>query len=163
MRRVDNRQPLNPRITPNRRRPGGRPTPVVPNQREPLDAEGVGQREHIGDGPVGAIGGHFLRLIRRTEPALIGHDQPKAVGQQWRHAAPGAVRFGEAVEQDDRRRLRRTGERDIERNAGRQRNPLKSSLPLGKGRVRALDVGGFHRPLILTLRRSSLPPGRVQG
>ena len=108
------------RVAAQRRQPGDRAAPVVADQREALEPERLGEREHVLDQPVGPVILDVLRPVRAGEAALVGHDQPELVLQPRRDPAPGAVRFRKAVEQDDRRRVLRPAERDVEGDAGRQ-------------------------------------------
>ena len=75
------------------------------DQGEAIDPQRIGQRENVGDQLVGGVGLDLLRPVRCPEPAQVGHDQPEPVVEQRRDPAPGAVRFGKAVEQDHRRRI----------------------------------------------------------
>src|SRR4029079_2182999 len=61
-----------------------------------------------------------LRKVGAGEAALVGHDEEKVVLEPRRDLAPGAVRFGEAVEQDHRGVLGIAGQRDVQRHAGAQ-------------------------------------------
>ena len=49
MRRIDDRQPRQPRIAAKRRTPGDRSAPVVADQRETFDPQRVGEREDVVD------------------------------------------------------------------------------------------------------------------
>ena len=93
------------RIAAQRRRPGDRAAPVVADQREALDAQRVGQREDVVDQRVGRDRPRRPAAGRPGKAALVGHDEAEAVLEQRRDLAPGPVRFGKAVEQDDRRRF----------------------------------------------------------
>ena len=88
------------------------------DQSEAVDPEHVGQSEQIGDQFLGRIIGDILRFVARPEPAQVGHDQAKVALEQRHQRAPGAVRFGEAVDQDHRWRIGRPGERDVHRDPG---------------------------------------------
>ena len=118
--RVDDREARDARIATDRRRPRHRAAPVMPDQGEAIDAEGVGEGEDVGDERVGAVGGDLLRAVAVAEAAQVGHDQAEAVGEHGGDFGPGAVRFGEAVEQDDGRGIGRAGERDVQRDPGRE-------------------------------------------
>src|SRR3546814_2891509 len=91
------------RLAAERDAPRDRPAPVVPDDREFTDAQRVGERENIGDQLVGGIGLGLLRLGRSAIAALIGRDTAEAGGKVGKLVAPGAVRFGKAVQEDQRR------------------------------------------------------------
>ena len=104
MRRVDDGQPRQPRIAAQRRGPGDRAAPVVADQREPSRAQ-AHRRARICRRPACRSCKPSTSCGRSDagKAALIGHDQTEAVLKQRRDPAPGAVRFGKAVEQDHRR------------------------------------------------------------
>ena len=89
----------------------------MPDQREPLDAERVGERENVVDQQVGLIGLDVLRQVRSCEPSLVGHHQEEFVLQPRRDLAPRPVRLRKAVEQDHRRMPSVTGHRHVERHS----------------------------------------------
>ena len=122
MRRIDDRQPRQARIAAQRRAPGYRAAPVVTDERKALDRERIGERENVVDQQLGLVRLDVLRPVGSGEAALVGHDQIKAVLKPRRDLAPGAVRFGKAMEQDDRRVCRIAGQRDIQSHSGAQRN-----------------------------------------
>ena len=93
-----------------------------PTSANRLEAERIGEREDVVDQLVGLVILDLLRPVRAGEAALVGHDQTEIVLEQRRELAPGAVRFGKAVEEDDRRLRRAPAERDVEGDAGRQRD-----------------------------------------
>ena len=100
---------------------------IAPPQSWPTSAnrssdERVGERENVVDQQVGLISLDLLRPVRPGKAALVGHDEEEAILEPRRDLAPGAVRFGKAVEQDDRRVRRIAGQRDIQRHAGAKRN-----------------------------------------
>ncbi|MCY1167513.1 hypothetical protein D9M73_74780 [compost metagenome] len=120
VRRVDDHQPRDARRVLQRRHPRDRPAPIMADQREGGEAEMIGKREQIGDHLVGGIIGHLRWLGRTRETALVGRDD-EMVGAELRDdVPPRAVRFGEAVEQEDRRMRRVARRRHVERDAGRE-------------------------------------------
>src|SRR3546814_7105352 len=64
----------------------------------------VGEREHVGDDLVSGVILDALGLGRARIAALIGRDDEMVGGERGDLVPPGAMRFGETVEQDDRRR-----------------------------------------------------------
>ena len=90
----------------------------MPDHREPLNAERLGQGENIVDQRVCLVVVHVLREVRTGEPALVGHDEKEVLLKPRCDHAPGAMRFGEAVEEDDGGILWIARQRDIERDAG---------------------------------------------
>lgn len=122
MRRVDDDEARDAIGPGQRRHPRDRAAPVVANQSEAIDAEMVGERDQVGEDLLGGIGLHPLRLGRAGEAALVGRDDIMVAGEIGDHAAPRAVRFGKAVQQDDRRVRRVAGDRDVELDAGGQRD-----------------------------------------
>ena len=71
MRRIDDAEPLDPGIAAQRRGPGDRAAPIMPDQREPVDPERIGQREQVGDQRIGGIGGNVLRPVAPAEPSPL--------------------------------------------------------------------------------------------
>ena len=86
-----------------RRQPGDRAAPIVADQGEALEPERVGERDQILDDPVGPVVLDALAACpSRRSRAGRARSTRKSLGQRRRDRAPGAVRFGEAVEEDDR-------------------------------------------------------------
>ena len=125
MRRVDDRKTREPRVAAQRCAPGDRSAPVVADQCEALDVERIGERENIVDQLVGLVRLQLLWAVGSGKAALVGHDQVEVVLQPRRDLAPGAMRFGKAVKQDYGRARAIAGQRNIERDAGAQRNAPK--------------------------------------
>ena len=98
------------------------PPQSCPTSAKRSTPERIGEREDIGDQRVGGVSRDVLRSVAVAKAAQVGHDQPEAVAEQWRDLGPGAVRFGKAVEQDDRRGVGGAGNGDVHRDAGREAN-----------------------------------------
>jgi len=134
MRRVDDCEASQPRIPAKGRAPGDRSAPVVSDERERFDRQRIGERENVVDQRVGIIVGYVLRQVRPGKAPLVGHDEEELVLETRRDFAPGAVRFGEAVKQDDCGLLRVAGQRDVQRHSRAKRNqPESEALSLGRG------------------------------
>src|SRR5258705_1956711 len=103
VRGVDHRQSDQPGIATQRRRPGNRTAPIMADQSKAFDRERVGESENVTDQCVGRVRLDLLRAVRSREPALIRYDQIEIVPKLRHDVAPGAMRFGKAGEQDDRR------------------------------------------------------------
>src|SRR3546814_12441305 len=97
----------------------------MPDNRELADAQRVGEQEYIADQFVGRIGVDLLRLGRTAIAALIGCDAAESVREIRDLAAPCAVAFRKAVEEDQRRRI----------------EPLNSPWPLLNHRTEQRRVG----------------------
>ena len=118
VRRVDDHQPLDAGGVLQRRHPGDRAAPIVADQREAVDAVVIGEREQVGDDPVGRVLFDALRLGRAGIAALVGRED-EMVAREIRHdAAPRPVRFGKAVQQNDGRLVARTGDLHVQVDAG---------------------------------------------
>ncbi|QYU71245.1 hypothetical protein J4558_01320 [Leptolyngbya sp. 15MV] len=96
------------------RAPGDRAAPVVADDREPVDAQRIGEQEHIADQLVGGIGVDLLRFRRPAITALVGRHAAVAAREVRDLVAPGAVALGKAVEEDEDRCIARTDVHDIE-------------------------------------------------
>jgi len=83
MRRVDDGEARQPRIVAQRCRPADRPAPVMADQCEAPDPQCLDQREYVVDENVGPVVLDVLRPIGPTKAALVGHDEPELVLQQW--------------------------------------------------------------------------------
>ena len=118
MRRVDDRQPRQARIAAQRRAPGDRAAPVVADQRERSSPSASASAKMSSISRSVLYRFDVLRQVRSGKAALVGHDQEKVVLEPRRDLAPGAVRFGKAVEQDHGRIRRIAGKRDVERDPG---------------------------------------------
>ena len=131
--RVDDGEPLDARIAAQRRRPGDRAAPIVADQREAVDAAA---HRRARTGRRSACRWHRRRRPAggrcRPKPRRSGMIRRKRSPSSGASFAPGAVRFGEAVEQDDRRRVGRAGLGDVHGDPGRQRRR-------GAGRSRIAD------------------------
>jgi hypothetical protein len=53
---------------------------------------------------------------------LVGRDDAKFAAKGGKLVAPGPVRFGKAVEKEDRLAIGRAANRYVERNSGRKRD-----------------------------------------
>ena len=100
----------------------------MPDQREAVDAEMVGQRDQVGDRLVGRVILDAFGLGRFGEAALVGREDEMVLGEVGDLVAPGAVQFGKAVEQDDRGVRGIAGDRDIELDAGGQGHTLQLEI-----------------------------------
>ena len=112
------------RLTAERDAPRDRPAPIMTDDREFTDAERVGEREDVGDQLVGRVGFGIPRLRRAAIAALVGRDAAKVAREVRQLIAPGAVRFGKAVEEDEDRRVARSHVDDVELDSGRKLHPL---------------------------------------
>ena len=120
MRRVDDDQPGDPVGMAQRRQPGDRAAPIVADQGEALE---VRARRRARSDPR-----RSGRSCRPRRPPACPSRRSRAgrarrrniAGQRGRDRAPGAVRFGKAVEQDDRLAASRPAVLDVERDAGGQ-------------------------------------------
>ena len=90
-----------------------------------LDAKRIGQCENVVDEDVGFVLTDVLRPVGSREPALVRHHKEEVTFEPRRDFAPRAMRFREAVEQDDRGLGRIAGQRDVERHPGADRNAAK--------------------------------------
>ncbi len=88
------------------------------DQCEAVDVQHIGQREYVADKRLGRIVRDIGRPVARPEASKVGHDQPDAVLEQRRNFPPGPVRLRKSVQQDGRRRVLQSGQRDIHRDAG---------------------------------------------
>jgi hypothetical protein len=95
------------------------------DEREPLEPKRVGERENVIDQDIRFVRFDLCRPVRTGKAALVGHDEKQTVVEQRRDLAPGAVRFGKAVEQDHRRCRGVAGKRDVEGDSGAERDPLE--------------------------------------
>ena len=111
-------------MTGQRHAPGNRAAPVMPDNREVWDGERIGQQEHIANQLVGRVGLDRLRFRRATIAALIGRDAAVAIPEMRDLVAPGAVAFGKAVEENQRRRISGTFVDHIQMNPIGQRHAL---------------------------------------
>ena len=103
VRRVDDDQALDPVGMAQRRQPGDRAAPIVADQGEAAEPERVGERDQVLDDAVGLVVLDALGLVRAAEAALVGRDDADSrAARRARLVAPGAVRFGKAVEEEDR-------------------------------------------------------------
>ena len=121
---------VQPGIAAQRGAPGDRAAPVVADEREPLEAQRRGEREDVVDQSYRSIDHWSCGRSEPGEPALVGHDEEKAVSEPRRDLAPGAVQFREAVEQDHRRVGADRRQGDVQRHSGAQRNPPELGLPV---------------------------------
>jgi hypothetical protein len=73
----------------------------VAHERDPLESEGVEQREQVG--------GELLLVVARgrrrgpAEPAQVGAEHPEVLGERREDLAPLPPVLGPAVQQDERR------------------------------------------------------------
>ena len=125
MGRVDDHEALDPVRMAQRREPGDGAAPIVADQGEASDLERVGERDQVLDDPVRPVVLDVLRLVRSAEAALVRADDEMIRGQRGRDLAPGAVRFGEAVQEDDRLPAPRPAGGDVEGDAGGQLDPAR--------------------------------------
>ena len=94
--------------------PGDGTAPVVTDNRETPHAQRVGEQEDIADQLVGRIGLNLLRLGRIAIAALVRRDAAKTVGEMCDLVSPGAVAFGKAVQEHQRRRIARADVHHVE-------------------------------------------------
>jgi exopolysaccharide biosynthesis polyprenyl glycosylphosphotransferase len=110
----------------------------------PLDLEHVEQGEQV-------VGESLLRevpvrgLTAPPEPAQVGADQPVAPGQRGDDAAPRPPVLRPAVDQQQRRRRRVAGFRDMKLDAGRQ--VMLRVTDAGNGRHVEVHGGSAYDPL----------------
>jgi hypothetical protein len=146
VRGVGDDQSRDPARMPQRRRPRDRAAPVVAGQREPVPAQRIGQRQHVGDQPVDPV----VRLVRRLGgagvAALIGGGDRVVRREVGKLVPPCPPRFGKAVQEQDGVAVRRAAHGNVERHAGGEGNAsgLKShGIPF----VPSENEGRDRRPL----------------
>ena len=75
--RVQDRRPADPVGVPGGEMPGHDPAPIMPDHREPVIAERVGETEDIVGQSIEAVSGGSRRLLRAVVAALVGGDDPQ--------------------------------------------------------------------------------------
>ncbi len=91
---------------------------------ESLYPQRIGEQKHVADQLVGRIGLDLLRPGRSAIATLVGGDAAVAVGEMRDLVPPGAVAFGKAVEEHERRRIARPGVDHVELDAIGERYAL---------------------------------------
>ena len=117
-------------------------TPVVGDEVGGLDLQGVEDREHV-------VGKRLLliaraRRIAPAEATQVREHAAPAAGELGEHLAPLEPVLGPAVQQHQRRGVRRAGERNVEAQATRRDDCVLDLYPgiCGNGRVGAMFAGG---------------------
>jgi hypothetical protein len=92
----------------------------VTNDGETVAAQRVSEARNVGRQDIEVISGDPLRLVALAVAALVGCDNTEARLRQRRDVmAPAVPIFGKAVQQEDKRAVRRPQFRAIERDAVR--------------------------------------------
>ena len=94
----------------------------MPDQREAADVERIGQRDHVGDEVLHPVCIHIAGFGRMHIAALIGHDTAIRARKSFDLVPPGAVRFGKAMQEYQRRRIIGASDDDIKLDAGGKRD-----------------------------------------
>jgi hypothetical protein len=107
----------------------------VPDHREPLPPERVGQAEHVVGEGTDRVGRDASRLVGQAVAALVGRRDPQPGGRERAYLPPPAAGgLREAVQQDDQRPVRRAGDDRVQLDAVRpQPDGLRARDAVGLG------------------------------
>ena len=97
--------------------PGDGGAPVVAGEEDARLTEMISDGENVGSEMGERVVGDAAWFAARVIAALIGNDDAEAGrGERFDLVAPGIPEFGEAVEEDDDRTVRRAGGNGVERD-----------------------------------------------
>ena len=102
--------------------PGNRAAPVVADHGELLHPQRIGELEDVADQLVGRVGGDLRRLRAAPIAALVGRNAAIPVGKMRDLVPPGAMAFGEAVQEDQHLAVPGAGIDHIQFNTVGERN-----------------------------------------